>query len=142
MLELYNTITVSVLLVRSNTFLVLIKTEVCPTLPDKQKFSKFVKQVSEHKAIWKELIILFINDQNCEATTIALQRNTRNYTNLHFYTTHWLSQQCYMFVTWTMRTRNLSKVYTTEIECFRSVKGCTRADHVKNNDTKKEMKIF
>jgi hypothetical protein len=40
--------------------------------------------------------------------------------------------------TWTIKTKDKSEIQATEMRYLRSVKGCTKLDHIKNEDIRKE----
>jgi uncharacterized protein YydD (DUF2326 family) len=43
--------------------------------------------------------------------------------------------------TWAIKTKDMSKIQATEMRYLRSVKGCTKLDHIKNKDIRKELDI-
>jgi hypothetical protein len=38
-----------------------------------------------------------------------------------------------------IKTKDMSKIQATEIRYLRSVKGCTKLDHIKNEDIRKKL---
>jgi hypothetical protein len=42
---------------------------------------------------------------------------------------------------WTIKAKDMSKIQATEMRYLRSVKGCTKLDHIKNEDIRKELDI-
>jgi hypothetical protein len=41
--------------------------------------------------------------------------------------------------TWAIETKDMSKIQATEMRYLRSVEGCTKLDHIKNEDIRKEL---
>jgi hypothetical protein len=42
---------------------------------------------------------------------------------------------------WTLRERDWNRIKATEMKYLRTVKGCTRLDQIRNEDTRKELGI-
>jgi hypothetical protein len=66
----------------------------------------------------------------------ALKTKTRKTTQTKFYKVMALPVQLYGSEAWTIKTKDTSKIQATEM---RSVKGCTKPDHIKNEDIRKEL---
>jgi hypothetical protein len=43
--------------------------------------------------------------------------------------------------TWTIEIKDMSKIQATKMRYLRSVKGCTKLEYIKNEDTRKESDI-
>jgi hypothetical protein len=70
-----------------------------------------------------------------------LKTKTGKTTQMKFYKVMALPVLLYGSETWTIKTKDMSKIQATEMRYLRSVKGCTKLDHFKNEDIRKELYI-
>jgi hypothetical protein len=66
---------------------------------------------------------------------------TRKTNQITFYKVMALPVQLYGSETWTIKTKDMSKIQATEMRYVNSVKGCTKLDHITNEDIRKELDI-
>jgi hypothetical protein len=72
-------------------------------------------------------------------TLRTLKTKTRKTIQMKFYEVMALRVLLYGSETWTIKTKDMSKIQATEMRYLRSVKGCTKLDHTKNEDIRKEL---
>jgi hypothetical protein len=77
----------------------------------------------------------------CGTLRRTLKTKTRKATQIKFYKLMALPVLLYGSGTWTIKTKDMSKIQATEMRYLRSVKGCTKLDHIKNEDIRKELDI-
>jgi hypothetical protein len=77
----------------------------------------------------------------CGTLRRTLKTKTKKTTQIKFYKVMALPVLLYGSETWTIKTKDMSKIQATEMRYLRSVKGCTKLDHIKNEDIRKELDI-
>jgi hypothetical protein len=70
-----------------------------------------------------------------------VQNQNKKTTQIKFYKVIALPVLRYGSEAWTIKTKDMSKIQATEMRYPRSVKGCTKLDHIKNEDIRKESDI-
>jgi hypothetical protein len=70
-----------------------------------------------------------------------IENQTRKTTQMKFYKVMALPVLLYGSGTGTIQTKDMSKIQAREMRYLRSVKGCTKLDHIKNEDIRKELDI-
>jgi hypothetical protein len=72
-------------------------------------------------------------------TEKGTETKTRKTTQMKFYKVMALPVLLYGSETWAIKTKDMNKIQATEMRYLRSVKGCTKLDHIKNEDIRKEL---
>ncbi|KAK9877518.1 hypothetical protein WA026_018626 [Henosepilachna vigintioctopunctata] len=78
----------------------------------------------------------------CGTLSRTLRRRTRKETQIKLYKVMATPTLLYGSETWTLNTRDLSRIQAAEMRYLRSVKGCTLLDRIRNDDIRRELKIF
>ena len=78
----------------------------------------------------------------CGTLRKILRKKTRKETQLKFYRVMATPVLLYGSETWTLGSRDLSRIQATEMRHLRPIKGCTILDKIRNEDIRKELKIF
>jgi hypothetical protein len=71
----------------------------------------------------------------------GIENQNNKTTQMKFYKVMALPVLLYGSETLTIKTKDMSKIQATEMKNLRSVKGCTKLDHIKNEDIRKELDI-
>jgi hypothetical protein len=77
----------------------------------------------------------------CGVISRTLKKKTRKETNLKFYRIMAVPVLLYGSETWIPRKRDWNMIQAAEIKYLRTVKGCTRLDHIRNEDIRNELGI-
>jgi hypothetical protein len=112
--------------------------------------NKIVEQVSHFNYLGCD--VTYNEDKDCDKKlhkfqaicgTIrrTLQRKARNETQIKFYKVMAVPTILYGSEVWVTKERQLSRVQAAEMRYLRSVKGCTREDHIRNEDIRRELRV-
>jgi hypothetical protein len=77
----------------------------------------------------------------CGKLRRTFKTKTGKTTQMKFYKVMALPVLLYGRETWTIKTKDMNKIQATEMRYLRLVKGCTKLDHIKNEDVRKELDI-
>lgn len=77
----------------------------------------------------------------CGTIRRTLGKKTRKETQLKFYKTMAIPTLLYGSECWVLKQREMSRIQASEMKFLRAVKGCTKADHERNQDIRKELRV-
>ena len=78
----------------------------------------------------------------CGTINKTLKNKVTKSTKLKLYKTMAVPLILYGSESWIERKRDKSNIQSAEMRFLRTVKGCTRRDHIKNDDIREELGIF
>jgi hypothetical protein len=71
-----------------------------------------------------------------------LKKKTRKDKQLKFYKTMPVPVLMYGSEAWVIKKNDTSRIQSAEMKLLRSVKGCTRMDHIRNEDIRTELEMY
>lgn len=110
-----------------------------------------VEQVSSFNYLGCEMTYGYSNDVEqklnkfnhiCGTISRHLKNKTRKDTQVKFYKTIAVPTMLYGCECWILTERQRSRIQAQEMKFLRRVKGCTRHDRIRNDEVRKELKIF
>ena len=78
----------------------------------------------------------------CGTIKRTFKNKVRQETQLRYYSVMALPVICYGSETWTVKEKDKSRIQAAEMRFLRSVKGCTREDHIRNVEIRKELQVI
>jgi hypothetical protein len=78
----------------------------------------------------------------CGTIRRNLKRKTRKDTQLKFYKTMAVPVLMYGSEAWTIKKNYISRIQSAEMKFLRSVKGCARMDHIRNEEIGTELEMY
>jgi hypothetical protein len=78
----------------------------------------------------------------CGTIRRYLKGKTRMDTQLKLYKTTTVPVLMYGREAWTIKKKDISRIQSAEMKFLRSVKGCTRIDHIRNGEIKTELEMY
>jgi hypothetical protein len=78
----------------------------------------------------------------CGTIRRNLKKKTRRDTQLKFYKTMLVPVLMYGSEARTIKKKGISRIQSAEMKFLRSVKGCTRIDHIRNAEIRTELEIY
>lgn len=80
--------------------------------------------------------------QVCGTIHRTLRQKTRKETRIKFYKTMAVPLLLYGSETWVINKKISSRIQSAEMSFLRRTKGCTRLDHIQNEDIRNELQIY
>jgi hypothetical protein len=78
----------------------------------------------------------------CGTIRRNLKKKTRKGTQLKFYKPMAVPVLMYGSEVWTIKKKDISRIQSAEMKFLRPVKGCTRMDHIRNEEIRTELEMY